>query len=186
MPDPTWTAEYNTGNSPEENGFTRVLSGSPGVNEVTSGNPANRRVEIDSLDGEAVFITNVPSFNASQGATLEADFNFISANGGNIGAEITFADNAFGATIFENNVEFTLNGIGVETVPVVALGRHTWRMTFLGSMAILYRDEVLVDTVQATQPLSPRIQRALWWVGEGAIGAMHGLRYYTEGAVAPG
>jgi hypothetical protein len=193
MPDPTWTEEYNLQSSPEVNGFTRQLDGSPVVNEVTSGNPSQRRVEIDSTNGDAIFVTsNVPAFDKTVGATLEADVQCTGT--GDIGFEITFLDGVCLAMIWQDRI--TIEFPTGQTIPGAeyeAAGQDN--STNPVKVRLLakpdgnfecYRDGVLILGPLPYSDAVRSFQRFLWWGEGGGTQKMRGIRYYLGGAVAPG
>src|SRR5574341_700713 len=109
MPDPVWSAQYQMNQAPEANGFTRVLYGAPLVTEVTGGSPAQRRVEIASDAGSAVFVTSsVPSLDDTIGVTAE----LVARSGapGNVGFECTFLDRALGVRMYADRIFVDIPG----------------------------------------------------------------------------
>ncbi len=200
MPDPVWTEVYNMGNTPEQNGFTRTLQGSPTITENSGGNPANRNVEINSDNGDAVFLTSVvPSLSMPPGATLEAEGSVSGSGDG--GFELTFLDCAILVNVFENFVNYSMpsgfsepNRGGV-TVPGIEADvatdsnntRIVWRVTIDGSRNWnIYRDEILVAGPIPAHFLIKPFQRILWWGEGGGIQTFYTMKYYIGGAVAPG
>jgi hypothetical protein len=194
MPDPNWTAEYNTGNTPEQNGFSRTLYNSPVVTATTSGPPAGRNVEINSDNGDAVFITSqVPSLDPTLGASAEMDVEVVGA--GDAGFEMTFLNSAVLVNIFQNSVNVSIptgdDGTGASETDVATADNgdapHTWRYLFDSSRNVsLYRDEVLVVGPIAASTITKPFQRVLWWGEGGGTQTYWGFRYYTGGAVIPG
>ncbi len=191
MPDPSWTAEYNTAQSPESNGFTRQLVNSPIVTEVTSGNPSDRRVEIGSDDGDAIFLTSsIPSLDPTVGVTAEA---LVSCSGaGDAGFELTFLDAAVLLMVYENSVEVswpsdgTIPSSGVQ-VPTDTNTEALIRYLFKSDSTVeVYRDsELIIGPVSVSRPSKP-FQRVLWWGEGGGTQTFKAFRYWIGGAMAPG
>ena len=200
MPDPAWTKDYNMGNLPEDNGFTGVLTNSPVILFQTTGNPNNRRVEINSDNGDAVFITSsVPSLDMTFGATLEAEGSV--SGSGDAGFELTFLDLAILVNVMENSVSLSIppgtdapGGAGsfvdgqeiiVPTAPNNV--RTTWRVTIDPDRDWrVYRGLVLVAGPIATHFIIKPFQRILFWGEEGGVQIFNGMRYFIGGAVEPG
>lgn len=199
MPDPTWTDDYNFGNTPESNGFTRTLTGSPVVTEVTSGNPANRRVEINSDNGDAVFLTaSVPSLDDLVGATGE--FEAQCTGGGDVGFEITMLGTVILVNVFETFVELYCpagdDPVAQPTISLEYSGQDNtvttkWRVTIgpePDQECHLYRDEVELTPVGGINlnDVTKSFQRVLWWGEGGGTQVLRGMRYYQGGPVVPG
>jgi hypothetical protein len=196
MPDPVWSSQYNYGQTPENNGFTRELYGSASLNLVTGGQAANRRVEVTSQPGGGyVFTTsNVPSLDGTIGATGEAVCN-PGSGAGHCGFEMTFLDRAVFVQIFADRVEVECCGdppnqhvyLTVQTASNVS--DLTWRFTYAAGQFKVYRSGVLVADVAAPVCAKP-FQRFLWWAEGSGSGVstqtFRALRLYTGGAVQPG
>lgn len=183
--DPVWTATYNFGNTPENNGFTRQVNGGV-VTTVTGGTPANRRVEINSTNGEAIFLTsNVPSLNMNVGATVQMT---VAVSGtGNAGVELTFLDRAFGIQVYANRITVAiLDGNGAQEVSALAnTGDTIIRATVSPDLTLrVYRNNLLIST-KTLGPTTQPFQRVLWWGEEGGVQIFRQLAYYIGGAVAP-
>lgn len=192
MPDPVWTQQYAFNQSPEGNGFTRQLYNSPVVNEVTGGNPANRRVEIDSTNGDAVFLTSaVPSLDSTVGATIEMTVAVSGNENGNAGFELTFLDRAVLVMIFPNKIGLTVaQDVGQfdQEIATASNAADTEiRVTFDATKALrVYRNDVLIAGPISTQTAVKPFQRVLWWCEAGALATFRVMRYYLGGAVIPG
>lgn len=193
MPDPNWTAEYNYGNTPEANGFSRTLYNTPIVTEIISGNPSNRRVEIDSDNGDAVFLTsNIPAFDPTVGATGEVE---VSCNGsGDVGFEITMLDMAVGINIWETFIEL-YHPVGDDGTPgwtEQALGLDNSVLTLVrvvidGSRNVsLYRNGSLILGPVVAPIISKPFQRFLWWGEGGGTQEFRNKKFYIGGGVIPG
>lgn len=193
MPDPNWTNEYNTGNTPEANGFTRELNGSPVVTETTSGNPSNRKVEIVSDDGDAIFLTStVPSLDKTTGATCEVD---VQCSGpGDFGFELTFLDAAVLCMIWSDKITVDFpSGSSIPGGELIASGLDNASSEITVRLLIkpdgnfeVYRDGVLILGPAPYSDPTKAFQRVLWWGEGGGTQTVYGLRYYLGGAVAPG
>lgn len=188
--DPNWSAAYNFANSPEQNGFTRVLYGTPTVNTVTSGQAANRRIELGTTGGDCIFLlSSVPSLSLAQGATAEA---VVSCSGaGDAGFELTFQGNNAAVQIYTNKITVTVNDGFGEHVCADGLSNATdttvritiTQDTQFGTVRV-YRNTALVATV----PMSPSDQpqpRVLFWGESGGTQIFRQMKYYLGGAVAP-
>lgn len=196
MPDPVWTEEYNMGNSPEANGFTRTLQNSPIITENSIGNPANRNVEINSDNGNAIFLTSVvPSLIIPPGATLEAEGSVSGSGDG--GFELTFLDCAILVNVFENLVNYSMpSGVDNQGNPVSFIEedvstasnntRIIWRVTIdMNRIWNIYRAGVLVAGPISAHFLTKPFQRILWWGEGGGLQTFYSMKYYIGGAVAP-
>jgi hypothetical protein len=192
MPDPVWTAQYNFANTPENNGFTRIVTGNPIITLTTGGPTANRKVTIDSTNGEVFFVTsNIPSFNSEVGVTCECS---VSSNGvGDAGFEVTFLDLAFGLNVYSNSVLLTLcadppnsfQEVVINTPPNTS--QTLFRVIIDSSKKIsIYRVGVLITGPHQMLPCIKPFQRFLWWSEGGGTQVFNGMKYYLGGAVAPG
>ena len=191
MPDPVWTSSYNYAQSPEQNGFTRTLYNDPVVTEITSGNPANRRVEINSNNGDVVFLTSsVPSLDSSVGATAEAVVNVSGA--GDAGFELTFLNMGTLIQVLQNSILLSFcNDFGGYQEFLFSTSPNnvdiTIRFTVDGSrQARLYRNTVLIDGPRTIPVCIKPFQRVLWWGESGGTQIFKGMKYYIGGAVVPG
>lgn len=188
MPDPVWTAEYDFSSTPEANGFTRVLYNTPTLTLVTSGSPANRRVEVNSDQGSVVFVTSsIPSFDDSVGATGEAG---LAVSGtGDAGFEMTFLNRAMLIQIFQSSLLVTLAGDTGEQNYEFVTGDNTantlWRATYQSGQLRVYRAGVLVAGPLTVPVAIKPFQRFLWWGEGGGAQVFRKLVYYVGGAVAP-
>jgi hypothetical protein len=186
MADPNWTAQYQFNLTPEQNGFTRILYGSPTVTTVTGGTPANRRIEVNSNAGSVVFeLSNVPSLNLTNGATIEALVAV--TDSGHAGMELTFQSTHFGVHIYTNRIEVlvadgeppvsyaTASNAGDTKVRVTVSPDSTLRV---------YRNDVILATRQmpAYQHALPRV---LFWAEEGGTQTFRSLKYFLGGPFAP-
>ena len=186
MADPVWTNQYALNQTPEQNGFTRVLYSSPVVNAVTTGTPANRRVEITSSTGDAVFVlSNVPSLDISNGATIETTLSC--SGSGDAGFELTFQTTHFGIQVYQNSVTVVVaDGLPEHTIDTSSNSSDTIIRATVSSDNTLrvYRAGVLVDT--RSMPLDNHpLPRVLWWGEAGGTQIFRALKYYVGGAVAP-
>ena len=192
MPDPAWTAQYNFAQTPEGNGFTRQLHNDPIVTLIQGGNPANRRVDVDSTNGDAVFLTSqVPSLDSTIGATIEMTVAVSGAADGNAGFELTFLDRAVLVMVFPNKIGLTVAqdaGQFDQEIPTASNSGDTEiRVTFDATKALrVYRNDVLIAGPISTQTAVKPFQRVLWWCEAGAIATFRVMRYYLGGAVVPG
>ena len=188
MPDPIWTNQYSFSQTPEQNGFTRILYDAPLLTIQTTGPTANRRVEINSDAGSAVFqISNVPSLTTLLGATAEI---IAAISGpGNAGIELTFQDRYFGVQVYENRITVAVDdGQGPHEVAAGQSnsGNTTIRVTVSPDFTLrVYRAGVLVDT-RALPGTEKPLPRVLFWGEEGGTQIFRTLRYYIGGPVAPG
>ena len=184
MPDPAWTNQYSMNQSPEGNGFSRTLYGTPVITEVTGGSPANRRVEINSNNGSVVFITSqVPSLNDDTGATVEMIVDVSGA--GNAGFELTFLNRYIGVQIYTNRITIQAgNGLQEAATPSNA-SNVTIRLIYAAGQCSIYRNGSLVGTY-AVAVNANSFQRVLWWGEEGGTQIFRALRYWVGGAMAPG
>jgi hypothetical protein len=191
MADPNWSAQYNFGQTPEQNGFTRVLYGEPTVSLVTSGNTANRRIDINSDTGDVIFLlSTVPNLNnKTQGATVEVVAAVTGA--GNAGFELTFQTNHFGIQIYSDKITVTINdrqephefaiGQSNETNTTV---RATVTPDGADGTLRIYRNAVLVDT-RALVPSDQPLPRVLFWAEAGGSQTIRAMKFYIGGPVAP-
>lgn len=188
MPDPSWTMQYNWAQAPEGNGFTRRLVRSPVITEVISGNPAARRVEINSDNGNAIFLTSqVPALDAAVGVTAEAQVRVSGA--GDAGFELTFLNAAILVNVYENLVNIYDSAQGQETEVAVGLSNAVdtlIRMTFAPDRTCrFYRNGVEIHSLIAGVTAKP-FQRVLWWGEDGGTQVFNIFRYYSGGPVPPG
>lgn len=187
MPDPVWSAQYSTNQSPEQNGFTRRLYNSPTVNEVTGGNPANRRLELVTTNGDAVFeLTSVPALNLSNGATAEVIAS--SSGPGHAGFELTFNQTNFGVHIYPNSIAVVVSdGLGEHVVATAAnTSDVTVRATVSSDSTLrVYRAGVLIET-RVMPPDPHNLPSALFWGEGGGTQIFKAMRFYIGGPVAPG
>lgn len=189
MADPVWTSQYNTAQTPEGNGFSRTLYNNPTVNIVSSGTPANRRVEIVSNSGACVFETaSVPSIDSSIGVTAES---LLSCNGtGDAGFELTFLDRFCGINVFANKIILSLpDGSGGVTEQTFATAANTGdtliRFTYSpDGTGRIYRAGALVTAVALPELAKPN-QRVLFWGEGGGTQTFKTMKYYLGGPVAP-
>lgn len=188
--DVPWTQTYNWAQSPEGNSFTRTYYGSPVVNEVTGGPPSGRKVEIDSTNGSAVFLTSqVPTLDPTVGTTTEMRVAVTGA--GDAGCEMTFLSRVVSLQVFANSVNLYApqnvgDGVNI-TVPTASNGAATlFRFTFdPNSQARVYREGVLVIGPVTIGAVTQPFQRVLWYGEGGGTQTFNVLRYYSGGAVAP-
>jgi len=191
MPDPVWTAAYNYGQTPEQNGFTRQLYGTPSILQQTSGSPANRRVEINSDNGDAIFLSSgVPALSSVLGATAEAVVRVSGA--GQAGFELTFLDRAVLVQIFQSRIELTLcqnappHQVDVPIPTAANTSNITVRLTYDGTNIKVWRNGVLIDGPRPLLQCTKPFQRVLWWGEAGGVQVFQSMRYYIAGAVEPG
>lgn len=193
MPDPSWTAQYLFNQTPEGNGFTRTLYGTPVVTEVTSGPPADRRLEIQSDNGNAVFLTSdVPSLDSSIGATGEIEVAVSGSGDG--GFELTLLDTVIAVNIFQTFVEvYSPNPGGTPTYETYSGQDNSpntkWRVTIDPlKKARLYRNDLEITPIGGLQAhTAPKpFQRVLFWGEGGGLAVYKGMRYYQGGAVEAG
>ncbi len=195
MPDPVWTSTYNYSQTPEANGFTRTLYDNPVVNTVTGGAAAQRRVEVNSNNGSAVFLTsNVPSLAEANGCTAE----MVVANSGpgDAGFEVTFLNHVFGVRVYTDKVmiDSVTNDPSVTEVAVAAsVGDRTLRVTLTpdtpdpttNRTLRVYLNGALIHTSVLNRRDSA-FQRFLWWGEEGGTQIFRQMKLYIGGPVAPG
>jgi len=193
MPDPVWTASYNFAQTPEGNGFTRTLYNSPVVTLTTSGSPANRKVVVDSTNGDVVFLTSaVPSLDSGVGATAEFQVAVTGAAEGDAGVELTFLDRAVLVQVYPNKIVTSicndLIGNQEQTFATASNGTDTLvRITFDATKNLrVYRAGTLVAGPLSTDNCVKPFQRVLWWAESGAVATFKIFRYYIGGAVVPG
>lgn len=188
MPDPNWTVAYNFGNTPEANGFTRFIHPpEPLVTLVTSGSPANRRIEVDtSAGGDISFLTsNVPNLNEAIGMTAEATVHV--SGPGDVGFEATFLNFPVAINIFVDRV--FLERLGEPAIEVLTPSNAAdiiWRVTYDGTNIRVYRAGALVIGPVAPVLYSKPSQQFQFWVESGAVAIYRALKYYLGGAVVPG
>jgi hypothetical protein len=186
MPDPIWTAQYNFSQTPEANGFTRQLYNAPVVTLVTTGATANRRVEINSNNGDAIFLTSsVPSLNKTLGTTMQVQ---VAVSGvGDAGFEMTFLDLYFLVMIYADRIMITIDNGQPETEISVAANTATTtvRATISADNTLrVYRNTVLIHTVVLPTSQKP-FQRVLWWGEGGGTQTFRQMAYFIAGAVQP-
>ncbi len=198
MPDPSWTMQYLMNQTPEGNGFTRQFCYSQQaiVTEVTGGNPADRRVEIDATAGPqagVVFATSqVPSLDSSIGITAEMIVNVSGDPNGDAGIELTFLDYALLLCIYPNKLNVYCGGDGQNSintdVPTPPNNVDTlWRILFYPNHTMeVYRAGILVYGPVLMPISTMAYQRVLWWAESGALAVFKAFRYYLGGAVIPG
>jgi len=137
--DPNWTYVYDLAKTPTANNFTQTFSVNPAlVTIVNTGNPANRRVEINSSSGDAIFITSIiPSLDSVTGAT--AEFNLAISGPGDGGFELTFLNRAFGINVFQDKVlldvcgDAQASGVFIEVATPSNTVDTLWRVTWDGA-----------------------------------------------------
>jgi hypothetical protein len=192
MPDPAWTDEYDMGNLPAVNGFTEQDVASPVVTLQTTGNPANRRIEIESSNGDAIFLTSsVPSLDPTVGVTAEAVLSCTGA--GDAGFELTFLNAAVLLMVYENSAEVSwpsgpvVPGNSITVATASNAGDVRWRYLFKPDRNIeVYRDEVLIiGPVPVSDPDKP-FQRVLFWGEGGGTQIFREMMYWIGGAMVPG
>lgn len=192
MPDPVWTQQYDMSQTPEANGFTRILQGAPVVTLTTGGNPANRRVEINSNAGDVSFVTSsVPALDDAVGVTAEMVAR--SGTPGNAGFECLFLSRALGVRMYASSIIVDLPGSvpgsGVQvTIPTAdnAAADVTLRFTYSAGTFRLYRNVVQIGGDLAAPAFVQAFQRVSWWGEEGGTQLVRALRYYIGGPVIPG
>jgi hypothetical protein len=187
MADPVWTQQYALNQTPEQNGFTRTLYGSPTVNTVTGGTPSSRKVEILSTASDScVFSTsNVPAINSSVGITAEIIASCTGA--GDAGFECTFLDRYVGVQLYSNKITIVIsNGQAESVFPTAAnTADTTVRFTYSpDGTGRVYRNAVLISAFAIPAETKP-FQRVLWWGEGGGTQVFKALRYYLGGPVAP-
>ena len=192
MPNPIWSAEYAFNQAPEANGFTRRESGSPVITEQTSGTPANRRVEINSDNGDAVWATTtVPALDPLVGTTTE--FQTRVSGSGDAGVETTFLTFAVLCMVWENMISVSQprgdNGDpGGETEIATASNAVDTLVRFNFSpdrTVTVYRNGIEIHSFTANVITKP-FQRVLWWGEGGGTQVFNIFRYYNGGSVPPG
>lgn len=189
MPDPNWSVQYVTNQSPEQQGFTRRFNSGiePVITLVTGGNPGQRRIEVNTDNGGDVsFITtNVPAFNSEVGFTAEM---LISVNGpGDAGLEATFLDMFVGVNIFQNSVILERLGLGAVIVSTPPNNTEIlWRTTFDGQFIRVYRaGQLVIGPIAPILHNSPFQQFQFWAEGGGTV-VFKTMKYFIAGAVEPG
>ena len=190
MADPVWTAQYNYSTTPELNGFTRILYKTPVVTEVRTGPTANRRVQINSASGDAVFLTStVPALDPVLGATAEAVVNVTGP--GNAGFELTFLTKALLLQVYSSGIGLTVcddvagEQFYLRQTPFNNIDTKV-RLTLDGSNNVnVYREgSGVVGPVPGGQ-CTKSFQRVLWWAEGSGTQTFKGMKYYIGGAVAP-
>lgn len=191
MPNPNWTAEYAFNALPEANGFTREVVGAPVQTIVTSGSPANRRVELQSDQGSVIFHGAGIPLNEVVGATMECIVNVTGV--GDAGFELTFLERHIGIQIYASRVTVTLpDGQEPHEILTPSNGSNTtFRATLIRIAGVatlnLHRAGAPVPIgtfiVPAYSHASPRV---LFWGEEGGTQIFRALRYWLGGAMAPG
>lgn len=187
MPDPVWTNDYSMNQTPEQNGFTRRLYNSPSIQTVTGGNPAQRRIEIGSTGGDAVFeLSNVPSLQLSNGATIEVLCSCTGA--GDAGFELTFINTHFGIQVYQTAISVLVNdGQGEHIVATASNSADTRIRATVASDGTLnvYRNGSLIDT--RTMPADVHaLPSVLFWGEGGGTQIFRQMRFYLGGPVVPG
>ena len=187
MADPVWSAQYNFGSTPEQNGFTRFLyHPNPVITPVTSGPGANRRLEVDTSAGGGVsfLTTSVPAFNAALGMTAEITVNVTGP--GDAGFEVTFLEFPIGLNIYTDRA--TLERIGTTPLEAATASNSAdiaWRITFDTTNLRVYRAGALVFGPLAPVMYPKPSQQFQFWVEGGSAAIYRGMKYYIAGAVAP-
>ena len=192
MPDPNWSTQFNFSQTPETNGFTRQVYGTPVIQEVTSGSQANRRVEINTDAGSVVWgTTQVPSLDPTIGCTLEYVCNCTGT--GNAGIELTFLSRVVAVQVYAAEVRFYTVQDGVEPPPPTIVlttansANTTIRVTFDSSNNVrVYRNGTLIIGPQAVPVAVKPFQRVLWWAEEGGVQTFRTIKVWLGGAMAPG
>jgi hypothetical protein len=193
MADPVWTNQYNTALGPEQNGtFTQNLASysvASSINSITSGSPANRRLEITggNVNAGAVWLTSqVPTLDPTIGTTIESLVQVSGDDQCNFGYELTFLDRAIGLQVHQNRITVqVLDGQGLHIFNTADnSGQTRVRLTYAVGIASIYRNAVLLGTIPV--PSSPfQSQRVLYWQeGLGSV-TIRELKYFVGGAVAP-
>jgi hypothetical protein len=180
-----WTAQYDTNKSPEANGFGRKVYSTPVVTEVTSGNPSQQRVEINSNNGSVVFLTSsVPSLNDVTGITIELVCR--SGTPGNVGLQCTFLQRAVGLRIYADRIFVDAPGPVAEilTADNSQADISVW-LSYADGFLNLYRNGLLIAGPLAVPAGSKPFQEVLWWGEEGGTQTVRALRYSIGGSFAP-
>jgi len=185
MPDPSWTLVYNFKHTPEWNRFTRNLYGSPIVQENS------QNLTLDTNNGDVAFVTSdVPSLDMSLGATLEIEASTTLT--GDIGAEFTFLDAAFGFRIYLNKVivDIVSNNwppyIWREVATADNSSPTLWRLTIDNTRQLrLYRATVLIVGPESIPVKTCPFQRVLFWGEEGGVQTFTKMAFWLGGAMAP-
>jgi hypothetical protein len=199
MADPTWDDQYDYSKSPEDNGFTRTIykkdksptGKDPVVTETKTGPSANRKVEVDSTDGNVIFIAENPSgMDEDTGVTVDA---MVSVTGvGHAGVELTFRNTAILIDIWESNVQIYCPK-GRSTVPwthqdiaTASNAKAIFRITYKKSEGVaLYRNGLHLFGPTKTPQIPKPYNRILWWGEDGGTQTFHDLKYYFKGVSAP-
>lgn len=201
MATPAWTAQYNFGNTPEQNGFTRIVSDAATLVLTQSGPTAGRKLTVNctNADDSVVLVTStVPSLSESIGATAEA---IVAVSGATLG--IYPPDAGFELDFLNHNIQILVQ----QTAIVVSLGDDalaanqnttvptadnstatTIRLTVdnAGNVRV-YRNTVLIFGPVAWPVAVSPFQRVLFWGENGGPSSMvfTEMAYYLGGAVAP-
>lgn len=184
-----WTAQYNFGQAPEQQNFTRSVYGATAVVKVNSTGPtANRNLtvtESDANSGVAFLTSSIPSFDATRGATAEATVAVTGA--GDAGFEVTFLDHAFGLNIATSGLILDVDGAPEQVVATASnAGATTFRITIDATATLnVYRAGVRVAGPIALPVVAHPFQRFLFWGESGGAQVFTALAYYIGGAVAP-
>ncbi len=187
-----WTAQYNFTNTPEANGFTRLLVGDGAINLQTTGPPSGRNISVvTGPDGQGVLTTSqIPAFDDSLGATGEA---IVSVNGaGDAGFEIDLLHQSIAIQVFQDSLMVTyLTSPTSSANPTFATASNTtpttWRMTISGSRELnVYRNAVLIAGPITLVSVPLPFQKFLWWGEAGGTFVFTEMAYYIGGPVAPG
>lgn len=200
MPDPAWSAEYNMGQTPEQNGFTLDASSNATITLVTSGNPSLRRIEIDTSGGtQGIYrTTQIPALDEDVGVTVEADVEMSAAASGSAGFELTFLTYAILADVFESveHPDQTVGpGVNINEPGGFDVIAKTDSFTTARKLRMLFHPNKTVELYfDGTQLIGPTaamtvvkpFQRVMFWGEGGGTQIFRGFRYYTGGAVAPG
>lgn len=193
MPTPSWSFTYNMAQTPEANGFTRLIhSPDPIITLVTSGTPANRRIEVNTDGGGDLIclINNVPSFSVANGMTAEALINV--AGAGDVGFEARFIGLAISVSIFSGKVRLEIpfsqtTPTYVEAATAANNADILWRTTFDGSNARIYRAGVLVlGPVSMIVKVGEMPQaNFMFWFEGGGTGIIKSMNFFIGGPVVP-
>src|SRR6266705_5828429 len=175
MADPVWTFTYSMNQTPEGNGFTRVIHApDPVVTLVTGGAPANRRIEVDtSAGGDISFlISTVPALDDVVGMTAEALCNV--SGPGDVGFESTFLTLDVQLIILEPSATLLLVGQPGITVATASNNADIlWRITYGGALdqnIRVYRAGILTIGPQAPVFQTNPFQQFQFFVEGGSVG----------------
>lgn len=190
MADPNWSSQYNFGQMPEQQGFTRILYGSPVVNTVTTGAAANRRVDITTDAGDCVFVTsNVPALNEAVGITAEA--SVVVSGSGNAGFQAVFLQFAVELDVKSNLMRIIMPGISNTTVDQEFTGQNNTSPVLIrltvnpAGVVRIYRNAIQLGN-GFQRPSQPQVQQSFQWWGEGGgLQSFRALKTYWGGEVAP-